>query len=530
MNAIRTAFLGLGFLALAGCKPSAKPIGKVVVPDTPEAVVAEEDRGKNLGGKFTISKETTWVTEPLDRDGYVDYAAAFNKQMQKGVTPDNNANALLWKAHGPLYERMPVPAEFFREMGIPVPPEYGEYYTNVELHLRRGGPFVSDSDIKEVQDQLKRATQRPWKAKGQPKLAAWLKANEKPLAHVVAASRRSRYYLPMVPPKTRKGSSGLVNALLPGVQQCRELANALTARAMLRVGEGEYEDAWQDLLACHRLGRLIGQGGSLIQVLVCISIDRGASGADLAFLDRAKLDAKRIEKCLRDLQKLPPLPDLAEKVNLGERFVFLDMVMLIARHGLDYLEVLGGGKPSEPNPFAELMLAGTDWDPALRNANKWFDCLVAILRNPDRASRVKELSQFSDDLWQLKTRAAQAASKASPTILTDARARGEAVGNIMISLLMPNVPKVQDALDRARQTQDNLTLAFALAWYRGEHGRYPKSLDALAPKYLRQIPADLFSGKALRYRASENGYLLSSVGGEGDDLSVRMPLPGLREK
>jgi hypothetical protein len=87
-------------------------------------------------------------------------------------------------------------------------------------------------------------------------------------------------------------------------------------------------------------------------------------------------------------------------------------------------------------------------------------------------------------------------------------------------------------------------VAFALAAYRAEHGRYPPTLDALAPKYLERVPGDLFSGNALIYRPVEAGYLLESVGiaseddgGQGpdngpagDDLRVRMPLPELKRK
>jgi hypothetical protein len=88
-------------------------------------------------------------------------------------------------------------------------------------------------------------------------MAAWLKANEKPLTAAIDATRRSHYFSPLTPPKTEKGQAGLIGVLLPGVQKCRELANALAARAMLRASQGAAEDAWHDLLACHRLGRLV---------------------------------------------------------------------------------------------------------------------------------------------------------------------------------------------------------------------------------------------------------------------------------
>ena len=107
-------------------------------------------------------------------------------------------------------------------------------------------------------------------------------------------------------------------------------------------------------------------------------------------------------------------------------------------------------------------------------------------------------------------------------------------------MLFPALDKVQQAADRGEQTQHNLHIAFALAAYQRDNGKYPKTLDALAPKYLATVPQDIFSGKALIYRRANDGYLLYSVGvngrddegrtsddddPSGADLPVRMPLP-----
>ena len=68
--------------------------------------------------------------------------------------------------------------------------------------------------------------------------------------------------------------------------------------------------------------------------------------------------------------------------------------------------------------------------------------------------------------------------------------------------------KVQQSVDRAEQIQRNLHIAIALAAFRAEQGSYPKSLDALTPKYLDKIANDYFTGKPLVYRPDEKGYLL----------------------
>ena len=324
------------------------------------------------------------------------------------------------------------------------------------------------------------------------------------------------------------------------------MAQALTTRAMLHAGEGRFDDAWQDLLACHRLGRLVARGATLIELLVGIAIDTIASNADLAYLERAPLDANAIKDRLRDLQRLPPMPSAADKVDLAERFSFLDIVMMVDRGGLDYLEGLSGGPPKEPNPLMKHVLHGIDWDPALRLANRWFDRMAAAMRIKDRAEREKQLNQIHKDLEALvkKIKEGGALDKLLLAFTMTPQKMGKQIGQIMISLLVPAIHKIQQASDRSEQTQRNLQVAFALACYRRDHGRYPDKLDALAPAYLKDVPQDIFSGAALIYRPKEKGYLLYSIGVNGrddegrgygddppaDDLNVRMPLPQLHRK
>lgn len=115
------------------------------------------------------------------------------------------------------------------------------------------------------------------------------------------------------------------------------------------------------------------------------------------------------------------------------------------------------------------------------------------------------------------------------------------MGDILLCVLVPPFRKVQEAGDRQEQVQRNLHVAIALAAHQRDHGTYPKKLDELTPKYLATVPPDLFTGKALVYMPSGDGYLLYSLGDnglddqgrshdddpQGDDIRVRMPLPAL---
>ena len=67
---------------------------------------------------ITISKETTYITEPLRPDGYPDYLAALNRLGSEGVTPENNAVVPLVLAFGPDKIASESREKFFKMLGI----------------------------------------------------------------------------------------------------------------------------------------------------------------------------------------------------------------------------------------------------------------------------------------------------------------------------------------------------------------------------------------------------------------------------
>jgi hypothetical protein len=233
--------------------------------------------------------------------------------------------------------------------------------------------------------------------------------------------------------------------------------------------------------------------------------------------------------------------------------MFLDTVMLMARQGTALLALSQGASSfedlglhnrisKEDQAKAKLFTRSVNWDPALRNANHWFDRYFVALRIADRTARELELAAIGQDLKILKKQVADTGP--FEMLSLGPASRGEMIGNIMISLMLPAFDKVQGALERCEQGQRNLHLAFALAAYQRDHGQYPAKLEELTPKYVESIPDDLFSGNPLIYRLVDKGYLLYSVGPNGkdedgrgnndeprgDDLSVRMPAPKPVEK
>ena len=213
------------------------------------------------------------------------------------------------------------------------------------------------------------------------------------------------------------------------------------------------------------------------------------------------------------------------------------------RYGIDDRENFDSDKSDKGKPPR---MEDIDWDPALRIVNRNYDRLAAALRQKDRALRQRELAAIGTELEAIATKARAMKTRLQLFLggRRAARLRGELLGTITTGLLVPSLCNGDRSLERGGQIADNVSVAFALAWYRRDHGRYPAKLEALAPKYLVKVPGDRFSGEALIYRPAGKGYLFYSVGVNGadnggrtysddppdDDLPVRMPLPGLQQK
>ena len=120
------------------------------------------------------------------------------------------------------------------------------------------------------------------------------------------------------------------------------------------------------------------------------------------------------------------------------------------------------------------------------------------------------------------------------------KAISETVGAVLVSLMFPAATNIQNANEQAVQRFRNLETALALLDYHHKHDEYPDSLRQLVPGFLKQVPADIFSGKAVLYRKDKRSCLFFSVGingkdergrgreekQPGDDLKVHLARPG----
>jgi hypothetical protein len=502
------------------------------------AAAALAPRGLAADGKkvnITVSKETTYLTGPVRPDGTVDYLAALEARLSKGVTPEDNAAVALLEAFGPSLSPERARERAWAKLGVPAPDEKGSYFIALDDFVASRAPEIMREQLgRKAEAELDEALKGPWRREECPLVAAWLAVNERPLAKIAAAAKRSRYYWPFLT-LTPKGKRRLmINLVLPKLAACRYAGKALAARSMRRLGAGDVKGAWSDALTMHGLARRICQGPTLIERLVAIAVDAYACRAGAALATSGNLTGPQARAILAEMEKLPPLPPVVEAIKV-ERLFMLDSIAFCASLGTSRFdefagtlaEMQGERAQEREGPFRRLPDADLDWDLMLRAANRWYDRFEAAMAKETFAERQKALKEFDKALDELNVGVPARLGGPLGLVLLLRRAQEDpakyrrpvsrVVGDMLISILMPALGRVNVLDNRSRTDEDLSKVAMALAAFRAEKGKYPSKLAELAPASLKAVPKDRFTERPLLYKPRGEGFILYSVGENAAD-------------
>ncbi len=244
---------------------------------------------------------------------------------------------------------------------------------------------------------------------------------------------------------------------------------------MLRLHQGKLEEAWEDLLTCHRLARLAGQGPTLIDVLIASSTDEAACTGDQALLQHAQLTASQAAKMREDLNRLPAMPRMADKIDDCERFTYLnsvadcaadfsrrgpaslvgsaDVSKLVSELGLSELDMSDLEELDDTLKSLKRYAADTaiDWDLIFREGNSWFDRIADAYRKPTRAEQREAMSKVEDDFRKLEKIAADAQSLDELMLVNPRKALSERYSQVLLTLMLsPNrLHSVRGSLEHA---------------------------------------------------------------------------------
>ena len=496
----------------------------------------DAQEAKQREDALRISRETTFLTEPLDERGYVDFMAAANQRFSQGVTTENNFEVSIRRI-------MPVDAisenmrdEYFKRLGIAVPIQDEVLSFSASFQKYAKDPHRHH----QIRALYNRLQTHPWTPDDYPTVEKWLDREKPRLDELVAACDRSRCYTPYVfiPSQDKQAVEvPLLMALLPTVQERRDLGRALHIRIHRNLGVGDLDLAWKDTLAGLKMARLTGSGFTLIELLVGIAIDGMMFDSAVRILSHDNLNEDLASRVLADLRSLDYLPSAKISLGFAERALSIELIQVLSRQKnmFDATRVINNlfgqiesdatnlvvfqtpGTDPEQTPKSQFQIKGEslseliDWNEAAKQVNLWYDRMCVVVGEEDFAKRNALREKLESEI-----------PISEPAnvfgLLSKAKNRqemGKGFGNYVLSVTASTTVNIAKAQFESSERLDVLRLACAAIVYGRMNHIYPKSLDELVPQYLKAIPADRFSTKPIQYRSRHDGFVVYSAGRNG---------------
>jgi hypothetical protein len=245
-------------------------------------------------------------------------------------------------------------------------------------------------------------------------------------------------------------------------QECRRIANLLNLQSMFQAQANQTDDALTTALGVLNAGRSVGDE----PYTICQLVRMGCEGVAIRNIERVLAQGEPSEEALKLAQQLvedeagQPLLLMAVRGDRADTFQKMAIIK---------------------GPF----LLPLDLPGLFRLQTK---CVEAAKAPPeDQLSRLQQLKGEASKLDPLSGR------------------------------WFSSFEKVVGAFVRNQTWLRCAYVALATERYRRAHNRWPETLAALVPEFLRELPADPYTGTPLKYRRLDDGVVIYSVGPDGQD-------------
>lgn len=493
----------------------------------------------------TISRATTYITRPLDKDGLPDYVAALNREFARGVSVKKNAAIpilqLFVTTEYPNADKNKWALRELKLMHIAPSSKQLEpfasvdnyvfqhipasQYTNTALkEMLRGSPEwnwinwpgsgkITSQSLRWAvsEEEIDAALEHPWTAKQCPLVFKYLQSQRKDLKIIIAASKLPQIYFPLVASHGFDTFSPVASIMYPlplFLRQCEEMC---VIKANFCLGKKDLNGCEKYLLATRRLIALsaVPPWGPA-RLIAANSITGYLVPGQRALLSYPGLTTSDALYYLHLMNASPITLPLSTLHRHFFRFLWLDYMITFYRrtaHIGPRPHYNLGSPPTVAIPLPPLLMhppRGIRWNWQLRQINSLTS--LYLLANqwktpPFNLSRHSPRFAFIARLKHVKTQ------KVDPLIDPN-----RTFCDAFVSSLFPDpgrdVFRPLQVIALGKEVNRLDRIGFALAAYRAANGSYPATLSVLSPKYLNDVPKNLLTFKPPEYRHGVNGYVL----------------------
>lgn len=311
-----------------------------------------------------------------------------------------------------------------------------------------------------------------------------------------------------------------ISMLLPHLSDLRSLGRFLALNARELLATGNFTGAMESLDTLYRLGMHQMSGQTLIENLVGAAMLRLATDEMQSSLysmrDRitpAMLDTLRAGHLMTG-----SLDNLRPRLK-GEQYFFEDVVQYT------FTDDGRGNGTLIPSQFAKISGFGTPETAVTTDAGAIAIAAVHADRR-ETLAKYHEILDRTVEFWSLPLYdARRAEGDAIVTKLTQDATDSKRYA--LISVLLPTLSRADQSIREVRQAVLATRTLVGLLGYRADHQTLPVRLAEITPKYLCELPTDIFSGMLFKYRpAADGSFTLYSVGHNlSDENGSRESIP-----
>jgi len=394
-------------------------------------------------------------------------------------------------------------------------------------------------DYKPDEELRQQLIAAPWTAEDHPHVARWVEERSPVLDLFGMAVRKPNFA--SWRPRPELGNIYMI--LLPDVQANRAFGRELSIRVTERLGRGDVDGAWYDVMSMFYLSRNHYTHDPIIVTnLVGFAVEGMGRESAKVVLQHGSLTPEQLERFAHDLDSLPRKTAL--QTEFERYMIFAGLQMLQNRDFAIFEPCCGGGSvPITDLTSFFLYLFGGDGDSFRNDYIPRYLTFLPLDRNI-AGKRVAEILQTQrrvsgNSAWNvnrivsrkydadfdnvLMEKARQARSPWSFLRVPLIRTRSELVADYVASTLFPALGAANYAHCRTNTHLELLRLSVALERYKAANGEYPETLDALIPKYLVEVPLEPLTGRqSFVYQRSpdaETAFLLHSSEWDENDGS-----------
>lgn len=473
----------------------------------------------------TIAEKTTFIIKPLDDLGFPDYYAYQNRRVLEIPQGENAGLDIVRLMRTDLVDDA-FRKEFCRMLGVDEYPSsnapFVSYEEFIKVKPKRGPRQPATPSNAKLMEQYKLAYQSYWDDQECQTVARWLDtpASVSTLNALKAIDGKTKYAIPYLLPGAPQKPWSMLDVMLPYAQELRNVIRLVACHSNRLVAQKKFEEASEWILRGYHLSRLAGQQEVTIERLVSFACESNIGQVEFTFATHPDCPIEVLIKHQGKRSRLLPIEPLSPAFNM-ERLVLCQTFCLMARtqlpneiETLEFLRKKLGFADQSIEDFEDF-LVDFDYDILLEIHHELYDELVSFIDKPYETRRPL-LEPFSKNLTQTWKQIEHSMSDLNSFPVDQ---RSEKFSRWYSYRLISPFEDLIMASDRIHCRSTILDAVLGIELYRRDNNEIPASLEQLVPKYLHQIPADLFNGNHLKYVIYQNDYQIYSVGPdpEGQD-------------